>query len=124
MSDAETALADLVHFVPDILLCEVTLPGMDGIKFVESVRQLEDETKRYVPIIMCTAHTEQHRVVACRDAGAHEVLNKPMSVRTLYQRIVSVIERPRSFIYTPVFTGPDRRRSLKDFGTDRRSGNE
>jgi CheY-like chemotaxis protein len=111
--DAESALEDLKHFTPDLILCELTLPNMDGIAFVEAVRHLEeDEVKRYIPIIVCTAHSEQAKVIACRDAGAHEVLHKPLSVRTLYQRIVSVIENPRSFIYAQVFTGPDRRRRV------------
>jgi len=110
LTDAETVLADLDHFVPDLILCEVTLPGMDGVGFIQSVRRLEDEAKRYVPIIVCTGFTDQQQVLACRDAGAHELLIKPMSVRTLYQRIVSVIVHPRSFVYAPIYTGPDRRR--------------
>jgi two-component system chemotaxis response regulator CheY len=110
LPDAETALDDLKHFTPDLILAEITLPGMDGIAFVEAVRRIEDDAKCYVPIIVCTAHTEERRVLACRDAGAHEVLNKPMSVKTLYQRIVSVIERPRSFVVASVYAGPDRRR--------------
>lgn len=110
LADAETALEDLEHFTPDIILSEISLPGMDGVAFIETVRHLEDDAKCYVPIIVCTAHTDQRRVLACRDAGAHEVLNKPMSVQTLYQRIVSVIERPRSFVLAPIYAGPDRRR--------------
>jgi CheY-like chemotaxis protein len=110
--DAESALGDLKRCTPDLILCELTLPGMDGVAFVEAVRHMEDEVKRYIPIIVCTAHSDQARVIACRDAGAHEVLHKPMSVKTLYQRMVSVIEKPRSFVYAQVFTGPDRRRRI------------
>lgn len=123
LEDAEVALEDLKHFTPDLILCELTLPNKDGIAFVEAVRHMDDEIKRYIPIIVCTAHSEQAQVIACRDAGAHEVLHKPMSVRTLYQRIVSVIENPRSFVYAKVFTGPDRRRrSVADGAPARRSG--
>lgn len=123
LEDAEVALEDLKHFTPDLILCELTLPEMDGLAFVDAVRHMEDEIKRYIPIIVCTAHSEQARVIACRDAGAHEVLHKPMSAQTLYQRIVSVIENPRSFVYTKVFTGPDRRRrTVADGEHARRSG--
>lgn len=121
-TDAETALVELEHFVPDLILCEIRLEGMDGIGFIQAVRRLDDESKCYVPIIVCTAHTDEPRVVACRDAGAHEVLTKPMSVETLYQRIVSVIENPRSFIHAAVFAGPDRRRrEVAEQGQSRRS---
>lgn len=122
--DGESALEDLKHFAPDLILCELTLPGMDGIAFVEAVRHLEDEVKRYIPIIVCTAHSEQARVIACRDAGAHEVLHKPLSVKTLYLRMVSVIENPRSFVYAQVFTGPDRRRHVPEDGAPSRRASD
>lgn len=121
-SDAESTLAELKHFVPDLILCEISLKGMNGIEFTQAVRQIDDESKCYVPIIVCTAQTDEKHVIACRDAGAHEVLTKPMSVETLYQRIVSVIEHPRSFIHASVFAGPDRRRrEVPEPGQARRS---
>jgi two-component system chemotaxis response regulator CheY len=113
MADAEAALAEMAHFPPDIILTDVDLPGMSGVDFIRAVRHLEDEEKRYTPIIVCTAYTERERVMEYRDAGAHEVLHKPISAQTLYDRLVSVIEAPRSFVYTQVFTGPDRRRRLE-----------
>lgn len=122
--DAETALADLQHFTPDLILCELALPNMSGIKFIESVRHLEDEVKRYIPIIVCTAESDQAHVIACRDAGAHEVLHKPLSVKTLYLRMVSVIENPRSFVYAQVFTGPDRRRRAAEDGAPSRRASD
>ena len=53
---------------------------------------------------------ETHRVLEARDAGITEFLAKPVSARGLYQRITMVIERPRQFIKTRTYTGPDRRR--------------
>jgi two-component system chemotaxis response regulator CheY len=120
MADAEAALVEIQHFPPDFILCDINLPGMSGIDFIRAVRRLEDEATRYTPIIVCTAYTEQWRVVEYRDAGAHEVLHKPISVQTLYLRLASVIESPRSFIYTPDFSGPDRRRRLEGPGGDER----
>ena len=122
MADAEAALLEMQHFPPDFILCDVNLPGMDGADFIRAVRQLEDEMIRYTPIIVCTAYTEQWRVEEYRDAGAHEVLHKPISVQTLYHRLASVIETPRAFIYTPGFSGPDRRRRADGPGGDERRG--
>jgi two-component system, chemotaxis family, chemotaxis protein CheY len=119
--DAESALADMGKFTPDIVLCGLTLPGMDGVSFIRAIRELEDEAACCVPIIVCTAHTDERRVIACRDAGANEVLNKPVSVTMLYQRLVSVIENPRSFVYAPVFKGPDRRRRVVPAAKPRRA---
>jgi len=119
--DAESELAVLVRFTPDIVICGIELPGMDGLAFIRAVRALDDEFACCVPVIVCTAYIDEPRVLACRDAGANEVLNKPVSVTTLYQRIVSVIENPRSFVLSPVFKGPDRRRRVKPTGRPRRA---
>lgn len=122
LADAESALAGLESFTPDIIICGLSLPGMDGLAFIREVRVLDDETACCVPIIVCTAHTDERRVLACRDAGASEVLNKPVSVTTLYQHLASVIESPRSFVLSPVFKGPDRRRKVKPAPKPRRAG--
>jgi CheY-like chemotaxis protein len=122
MPDAETAIAEMEHFPPDLILCDINLPGMSGVDCIRAIRQMKDEVKRYTPIIVVTAYTERARVEEYRDAGAHEVLHKPLSVHTLYQRLVSVIEAPRSFIYSPAFFGPDRRRKTeRPDGAERRS---
>lgn len=122
LEDAETGLFEMQHFPPDFILCDINLPGMDGVDFIRAVRQLEDEDKRFTPIIVCTAYTEEWRVVEYRDAGAHEVLHKPISVQTLYHRLASVIETPRAFIYSPAYSGPDRRRRLEGPEGDERRG--
>ena len=44
-----------------------------------------------------------------RDAGAHEYLAKPISARSLYSRINSIISHLREIIKTRTFFGPDRR---------------
>jgi len=121
LPDAESALAGLVRFTPDVIICGLTLSGMDGLTFIRRVRELDDEVACCLPVIVCTAHTDEQRVLACRDAGANEVLNKPVSVTTLYQRLVSVIENPRSFVLSPVFKGPDRRRRVKPPSKPRRA---
>jgi two-component system chemotaxis response regulator CheY len=45
-----------------------------------------------------------------RDNGMTEFLAKPISAKTIYARLCSVIENPRAFIRVGVFFGPDRRR--------------
>jgi CheY-like chemotaxis protein len=123
MPNAESALKEMELFPPDLILSDINLPGMSCVDFIRAVRKLEDEVKRYTPIIVVTAYTEKERVDEYRDAGAHEVLHKPLSVHTLYQRFVSVIEAPRSFIYARAFSGPDRRRKSEGpDGAERRGG--
>jgi FixJ family two-component response regulator len=60
-------------------------------------------------------------VIEARDAGATEFLAKPVSVGSLYDRLVWMIENPRVFIKASEFVGPDRRRAMRGYeGMDRR----
>ncbi len=56
-----------------------------------------------------------------RDAGMSELFLKPFTVETVRSRVVSVLAKPRAFVETPVYFGPDRRRRGAGFdGNDRR----
>lgn len=94
----------------DLALIDWHMPVLDGLEFVKTVRTAEDSPNVFMPIIMISANSELHHVTAARDAGVTEYLIKPYSVRQLFQRIQMTIERPRAFIKTEGFFGPDRRR--------------
>ncbi len=72
-----------------------------------------------------TGFSERRRVFQARDSGVTEFLVKPFNARDLYRRISQIIERPRQFVRSEDFFGPDRRRkSLEEYqGAERRSGN-
>ncbi len=81
----------------------------------------------FVPVIMLTGHTHIDQVRQARDAGVNEFIAKPVSVKTMMQRLVSVIESPRPYVRTKVYFGPCRRRRGADEyrgpeRRDRRSG--
>jgi two-component system chemotaxis response regulator CheY len=94
---------------PDFVLTDFAMLPVDGVEFVKMVRSLHGPIA-WVPIIMITGHGERHYIERARDAGITELLCKPISPRDLYSRIVEVVERPRPFVKSPVFVGPDRRR--------------
>lgn len=83
---------------------------IEGPELVKMIRCGENSANPYIPVIMMSAFTERYRVIAARDAGVNEFLAKPVSPKSLYQRIVSIIEKPRPFIKTPTYFGPCRRR--------------
>lgn len=102
---------DYLHFNPiDIVICDWKMHGMDGITFTRYVREQMSGGKRFLPIIMLTGKAEEKDVVAARDSGVTEYLIKPFTTDTLYSRIKSVVEQPRSFVLSDEFKGPDRRR--------------
>ncbi|MBB4286797.1 response regulator [Roseospira goensis] len=108
--DGATALTEMRHFPADIVVCDRHMAPMDGLAFVRRVRTGSDSPNPFVPIIMLTGETAMTSVVEARDAGVHEFLAKPISARSLYARIQAIIERPRPFVRTPTYFGPNRRR--------------
>ena len=85
-------------------------PDLDGIEFLKRIRSAPESPDPFVPIIICTGNTEKKHVITARDAGMTEFLVKPVSAKTIYSRIVSVIEKHRQFIRNDDYFEPDRRR--------------
>ena len=116
----ESAFEMFQEHPADLVLTDWS-PGLDGIKFLELVRQNEKSGDVFAPVIMVTANTELRHVCIARDAGINEYLAKPFSARMIYYRIKAIIENPRLFVRTGQYFGPDRRRRRLDFGgPDRR----
>ena len=109
-SDGADALKELEIFQADLLICDLMMVPFDGIELTEMIRNAKDSPNRFIPIIMLTGHTEMYRVAEARDAGVDEFLAKPISARTLYARLIEVIERRRPFVKSRTYFGPDRRR--------------
>jgi len=109
---------------PDIVILDWA-PDFDGLALVTKIRTGTDAANPWVPVIMCTANTEKRHIVEARDAGATEYLLKPVSAKSIYDRIVSVVDDARPFVRTKAFTGPDRRRSAMPYGgAERRKENQ
>ena len=98
----------------DLILTDMSMEEMDGLEFTRRVRALERKLNPTVPIIMISGHTERDRVEAARDAGVSEFLVKPITLQNLTGRIAEAMERPRRFVNTPTYSGPDRRRKSRE----------
>ena len=68
--------------VPDLVLLDVMLPGMDGVDVCRQIRKVS-----MVPIVMLTAKTDTHDVVAGLEAGADDYMVKPFNPSELVARI-------------------------------------
>ncbi len=106
---------------PDLLIVDWEMLEADGLELVRRVRHDDASPNKFMPIIMLTAHSEKSRIYTARDAGVNEFVIKPISPKTLFDRINEVIEHPRKFIRTKDFFGPDRRRKKVSYtGEERR----
>jgi DNA-binding response OmpR family regulator len=108
--DGEGGMRVMKQFSPDVIILDWEMRPMNGLDFAKQLRQGLGGPQAFVPIIMLSAYSEKERVVTARDSGINEFVVKPFTANSLFSRIHSVIERPRQFIKTDVYLGPDRRR--------------
>lgn len=108
--DGAEAIAVLRDWPADLAIVDFKMAPMDGVAFTREVRKAPDSRNPYLPIIMMTGHSAKSRVEEARDAGVTEFIVKPVTAKTLLNRIYAVIYKPRPFMQTPDYFGPDRRR--------------
>jgi len=119
-ADGKGAWNTLRESNPDVVILDWMMEGMTGIEVVKMVRTSAQTPNPFVPIIMLTGYTQLDHVRQARDAGVNEFLAKPVSVKAVMSRLVSVIEHPRPYVRTKSYFGPCRRRR----GTDEYRGPE
>jgi CheY-like chemotaxis protein len=110
-SDGSAGLEVLRDHVIDLAIVDFNMFPLDGVEFTRLVRNSPDSVNPYLPIIMMTGHSEKARVFEARDAGVTEFVVKPITAKAILDRIQAVIFRPRAFVKTEGYFGPDRRRT-------------
>jgi CheY-like chemotaxis protein len=94
---------------PDMIFVEMTAEKLDGIDFAKRLRRGHLNCRK-APVIMMTGQATAAGILAARDAGVHEFLRKPFTVKDLLRRLEAVTLRPRDWIEAVDYVGPDRRR--------------
>ncbi len=90
--DGHQALQRLEDSPPDLIVCDINMPGMDGFAFVERLRDRPDY--RYVPVIFLTTRRGIDDVVHGLALGADDYLAKPFAPEELLARVRSKLARP------------------------------
>lgn len=102
----------------DVIFSNWQMSPIDGMMLLRWVRRHKESPSRFIPFVMVTAHAERKKVAEARDMGVTEMLVKPYSVEMVATRLLQVIDKPRQFVHTNDYFGPDRRRHQVAF-TDR-----
>ena len=89
VTSAEKGLQFLREKNPDLVLCDVMMPGMDGHAFSQAVKS--DESLKHIPIILVTARTGAEMLVEGIKAGADDYISKPFDSTELKARIRSLL---------------------------------
>lgn len=94
---------------PMLIFVEHASAGCDGLTLARKIRR-SDLACREMPIIMCTAEATAEAIFGARDAGIHEFMRKPFTIKDLERRLEAVTLKPRDWVEAVQYVGPDRRR--------------
>jgi len=87
-SDGKQALQEMYEGRPDLVLLDVSMPGLDGWTTLERIRELSD-----VPVVMLTARSEELEKTRGLRAGADDYVTKPFGRQELLARIEGLLRR-------------------------------
>ena len=93
LADGAAALASVRHRVPDLVLSDVMMPGLDGFELLRELRA--DPHTKEVPFILLSALTDVESTIEGLEAGADDYLGKPFSTRELFARVGANLELAR-----------------------------
>jgi signal transduction histidine kinase len=91
--DGLTALAAAQEKLPDLVLTDVMMPGLDGFGLLRELRA--DARTRTIPVILLSARAGEESAVEGLDAGADDYLAKPFSAQELLARVRTHLELAR-----------------------------
>ena len=81
-SDGEQALKSISDVLPDLVICDLRLPGLDGLGVLAHLKQID----AMAPFILVTAYASVELIAAAKAQGADEVLEKPVELKRLKQQ--------------------------------------
>jgi len=84
--DGPEGLSAIMRDTPDLILCDVKLPSMTGFDLLERLNELAPRLGR-IPVVLCTAVTDQDSELKGRLLGADDYVTKPID----FERLISII---------------------------------
>jgi two-component system alkaline phosphatase synthesis response regulator PhoP len=91
VTTGEAALATARTRLPDLIVLDLMLPGVDGLEVCRRLKA--DAGAKHIPIVMLTAKGGEADVVAGLELGAADYVTKPFSPRVLVARVKAVLRR-------------------------------
>ncbi|MAP95998.1 MAG: hypothetical protein CMK07_13710 [Ponticaulis sp.] len=89
-NDGEAGLDALKTMKPDMVVLDISMPGLDGVQVLERIRENEKTTA--MPVIMCSNSDSPHDVLRCYQKHANSYVQKPDS-RSGYESLASSLTR-------------------------------
>jgi CheY-like chemotaxis protein len=93
-ADAEQAQHLLTTLVPDLILMDIALPGMDGLALTKIIKA--DARLRHVPVVALTAYAMRGDELKASHAGCDGYITKPIDTRGLVEQVSAFIDAARA----------------------------
>jgi twitching motility two-component system response regulator PilH len=84
----EQAIEVAKREIPDLVLMDVVMPGMNGYQATRTITR--EETTRHIPVIMCTSKGQETDKIWGMRQGAHDYIVKPLDNTTLLAKIAAL----------------------------------
>jgi CheY-like chemotaxis protein len=93
-TDAEQAQAMLADILPDLILMDIALPGMDGLSLTRKLKT--DARLKCVPVVALTAFAMKGDDVKAREAGCEGYITKPIDTRRFAEQVLTFLGSARA----------------------------
>ncbi|MBI5701570.1 response regulator [Candidatus Saganbacteria bacterium] len=111
--DGTQGLKLAMDALPDLILLDLMLPGIDGLELCRRLKK--DKKTENIPIIMLTAKSAETDKVVGLEMGADDYITKPFSIRELIARVKAILKRygveksaPRALSFQNIEIDPDK----------------
>jgi two-component system alkaline phosphatase synthesis response regulator PhoP len=84
-SNGMKALRLLRAYQPDIILTDILMPDMDGIKMCREIKKIKN--LQHIPVIFLTGTNDEYRFISAMDAGGSDYVSKPVSIPFLLKMV-------------------------------------
>ena len=88
--DGEEGLEISRQNLPDLILSDIMMPGMDGLEFCKQIKN--DELTSHIPLILLTAKTGKEDEISGFELGADDYITKPFEAEVLKLKIRNILE--------------------------------
>lgn len=89
-SNGKEALEALKSSAPSLIICDIIMPEMNGIDFIEHIKQ--DERTKYIPIIILSSKSDIESRIAVLETGANMFVNKPFHPQYLKAAVDNILQ--------------------------------
>ena len=111
-ADGREGLDTALKTVPDLIVCDVMMPVMDGLEMCRSVKR--ETATSHVPVILLTSNAQENQRAEGYDCGADAYITKPFSSKVLLSRVRNLLENRKRLKYVYASGADDEARDEAD----------